>query len=187
MTPVIVHHKTIQIIRHGPRYLGILLDKNNVFILFGQLPGNMGTNNSGSDNYNFHSYRLNNTTIAREKTRTRLPVTIKKIFKEAYPRPWPDQAFRFDSLDPVQNLYNLSEFGRIFGAKRQKPGFPLQVPGFANANPAGFPLQSLARAPAAARAYPRGTEPSAAAAGQTGTPYRARDTAPASFFNNTVF
>jgi hypothetical protein len=29
------------------------------------------------------------------------------------------------------------------------PGFPLQVLGFANANPAGFPLQSLARAPAA--------------------------------------
>jgi hypothetical protein len=35
--------------------------------------------------------------------------------------------------------------GRIFGAKRQKPGFPLQVLGFANANPAGFPLQSLAQ------------------------------------------
>jgi hypothetical protein len=29
------------------------------------------------------------------------------------------------------------------------PGFPLQVLGFAYANPAGFPLQSLARAPAA--------------------------------------
>jgi hypothetical protein len=33
-------------------------------------------------------------------------------------------------------------FGRIFGAKRQKPGFPLQVLGFAHANPVGFPLQS---------------------------------------------
>jgi hypothetical protein len=31
------------------------------------------------------------------------------------------------------------------------PGFPLQVLGFANANPVGFPLQSLARAPAAAQ------------------------------------
>jgi hypothetical protein len=29
-----------------------------------------------------------------------------------------------------------------------EPGFPLQVLGFANANPVGFPLQSLARAPA---------------------------------------
>jgi hypothetical protein len=29
---------------------------------------------------------------------------------------------------------------------RKKPGFPLQVLGFAYANPAGFPLQSLARA-----------------------------------------
>jgi hypothetical protein len=38
----------------------------------------------------------------------------------------------------------LAVFGRIFGAKRQKPGFPLQVLGFANANPVGFPLQSLA-------------------------------------------
>jgi hypothetical protein len=27
----------------------------------------------------------------------------------------------------------------------QKPGFPLQVLGFAYANPVGFPLQSLAR------------------------------------------
>jgi hypothetical protein len=33
----------------------------------------------------------------------------------------------------------------------QKPGFPLQVLGFANANPVGFPLQSLARAAAATR------------------------------------
>jgi hypothetical protein len=47
------------------------------------------------------------------------------------------------------NLAHNSEFGRIFGAKRQKPGFPLQVLGFANANPAGFPLQSLARPGAA--------------------------------------
>jgi hypothetical protein len=31
----------------------------------------------------------------------------------------------------------------------KKPGFPLQVLGFAAANPVGFPLQSLARAPAA--------------------------------------
>jgi hypothetical protein len=29
---------------------------------------------------------------------------------------------------------------------RKKPGFPLQVLGFAYANPVGFPLQSLARA-----------------------------------------
>jgi hypothetical protein len=28
----------------------------------------------------------------------------------------------------------------------KKPGFPLQVLGFAHANPVGFPLQSLARA-----------------------------------------
>ncbi|MDR1316706.1 MAG: hypothetical protein LBK13_07515 [Spirochaetales bacterium] len=35
-------------------------------------------------------------------------------------------------------------------ARPKKPGFPLQVLGFAYANPAGFPLQSLARAPAAA-------------------------------------
>jgi hypothetical protein len=28
--------------------------------------------------------------------------------------------------------------------ERQKPGFPLQFLGFAHANPAGFPLQSLA-------------------------------------------
>jgi hypothetical protein len=40
----------------------------------------------------------------------------------------------------------FEKFGRIFGAKRQKPGFPLQVLGFAHANPAGFPLQSLAHA-----------------------------------------
>jgi hypothetical protein len=33
----------------------------------------------------------------------------------------------------------LSEDGQ------KKPGFPLQVLGFANANPVGFPLQSLAR------------------------------------------
>jgi hypothetical protein len=45
----------------------------------------------------------------------------------------------------VQKLMCNSEFGRIFGASRQKPGFPLQFLGFANANPAGFPLQSLAR------------------------------------------
>jgi hypothetical protein len=39
------------------------------------------------------------------------------------------------------------EFGRIFcGAKRRKkPGYPLQFLGFAYANPAGFPLLSLAR------------------------------------------
>ncbi|MDR1317420.1 MAG: hypothetical protein LBK13_11165, partial [Spirochaetales bacterium] len=35
-----------------------------------------------------------------------------------------------------------SEFGRICGVKRRKPGFPLQFLGFAHANPAGFPLQS---------------------------------------------
>jgi hypothetical protein len=29
--------------------------------------------------------------------------------------------------------------------RRKKPGFPLQVLGFAYANPVGFPLQSLAR------------------------------------------
>jgi hypothetical protein len=33
---------------------------------------------------------------------------------------------------------------------RKKPGFPLQVLGFAYANPAGFPLQSLAH-PGASR------------------------------------
>jgi hypothetical protein len=37
--------------------------------------------------------------------------------------------------------------GAFLGRPRaaQKPGFPLQVLGFANANPVGFPLQSLAR------------------------------------------
>jgi hypothetical protein len=35
---------------------------------------------------------------------------------------------------------------RFFARSRaKKPGFPLQVLGFANANPVGFPLQSLAR------------------------------------------
>jgi hypothetical protein len=34
-------------------------------------------------------------------------------------------------------------FGRAF-ARPKKPGFPLQVLGFANANPVGFPLQSFA-------------------------------------------
>jgi hypothetical protein len=38
-------------------------------------------------------------------------------------------------------------FGRA-KARPKKPGFPLQVLGFANANPVGFPLQSLARAAA---------------------------------------
>jgi hypothetical protein len=32
----------------------------------------------------------------------------------------------------------------FFAADREKPGFPLQVLGFADANPVGFPLQSLA-------------------------------------------
>jgi hypothetical protein len=41
---------------------------------------------------------------------------------------------------------------RFFARPRaKKPGFPLQVLGFANANPVGFPLQSLAHAPAAIR------------------------------------
>jgi hypothetical protein len=48
---------------------------------------------------------------------------------------------RFVRAEPVPR--NL-EFGRIFGAKRQKPGFPLQVLGSAHALPVGFPLQSLA-------------------------------------------
>jgi hypothetical protein len=47
---------------------------------------------------------------------------------------------------PVAHNYRAEEFGRLFGAPRQKPGFPLQVLGFAHANPVGFPLQSLARA-----------------------------------------
>jgi hypothetical protein len=47
----------------------------------------------------------------------------------------------------------MEEFRRLFGAPRQKPGFPLQVLGFAHANPAGFPLQSLARVPAAGDDY----------------------------------
>jgi hypothetical protein len=46
----------------------------------------------------------------------------------------------------MEEEFLSSCFGRIFGAPRQKPGFPLQVLGFAYANPAGFPLQSLARA-----------------------------------------
>jgi hypothetical protein len=40
-------------------------------------------------------------------------------------------------------------FARLERAK--KPGYPLQVLGFANANPAGFPLLSLARAQRAAK------------------------------------
>jgi hypothetical protein len=46
------------------------------------------------------------------------------------------------------SIYSGSEFGRIFlpATRAKKPGFPLQVLGFANANPVGFPLQSLARA-----------------------------------------
>jgi hypothetical protein len=38
-------------------------------------------------------------------------------------------------------------FWAPFFARRQakKPGFPLQVLGFADANPVGFPLQSLAQ------------------------------------------
>jgi hypothetical protein len=36
-------------------------------------------------------------------------------------------------------------FERLFGASRQKPGFPLQVLGSAHALPVGFPLQSLAQ------------------------------------------
>jgi hypothetical protein len=39
----------------------------------------------------------------------------------------------------------MEEFWRIFGAPRQKPGFPLQVLGIAYAIPVGFPLQSLAQ------------------------------------------
>jgi hypothetical protein len=51
----------------------------------------------------------------------------------------------------VRNLYDfasISEFGRIFclatasHSPGKKPGFPLQVLGFAYANPVGFPLQS---------------------------------------------
>ncbi|MDR1316360.1 MAG: hypothetical protein LBK13_05755, partial [Spirochaetales bacterium] len=57
--------------------------------------------------------------------------------------------YGYSELEPVQKSIYNSEFGRIFGAKRQKPGFSLQVLGFANANPAGFPLQSLAHATAA--------------------------------------
>jgi hypothetical protein len=34
---------------------------------------------------------------------------------------------------------------RLAQASSKKPGFPLQVLGFAYAKPAGFPLQSLAR------------------------------------------
>jgi hypothetical protein len=49
----------------------------------------------------------------------------------------------------LKQNFKQDKHGRIFGAKRQKPGFPLQVLGFADANPVGFPLQSLARAPAA--------------------------------------
>jgi hypothetical protein len=50
----------------------------------------------------------------------------------------------------AERIFSPHDFGRIFwGASRpKKPGFPLQVLGFANANPAGFPLQSLARATA---------------------------------------
>jgi hypothetical protein len=38
----------------------------------------------------------------------------------------------------------LGAFFWTRSARPKKPGFPLQVLGFAYANPAGFPLQSLA-------------------------------------------
>jgi hypothetical protein len=38
-----------------------------------------------------------------------------------------------------------STMGAFLRAGAQKPGFPLQFPGSADALPAGFPLQSLAR------------------------------------------
>jgi hypothetical protein len=44
-------------------------------------------------------------------------------------------------FEPVHLLYNfvsISEFGRLSGAKRRKPGFSLQFLGFAYANPVGF-------------------------------------------------
>jgi hypothetical protein len=47
----------------------------------------------------------------------------------------------------------LGAFFLAGSARQKKPGFPLQVLGFANANPVGFPLQSLARAPAAAHEF----------------------------------
>ncbi|MDR2134139.1 MAG: hypothetical protein LBP27_03445, partial [Treponema sp.] len=37
---------------------------------------------------------------------------------------------------------SAKKYVRIFGVSRQKPGFPLQVLGFADAKPVGFPLQS---------------------------------------------
>jgi hypothetical protein len=42
--------------------------------------------------------------------------------------------------------FNPHDLGAIFLSEdgQKKPGFPLQVLGFANANPVGFPLQSLA-------------------------------------------
>jgi hypothetical protein len=47
-------------------------------------------------------------------------------------------------------LFNISftirNLGAFFaGLAREKPGYPLQFLGFAYANPAGFPLLSLAR------------------------------------------
>ncbi|MDR1315676.1 MAG: hypothetical protein LBK13_02280 [Spirochaetales bacterium] len=43
-------------------------------------------------------------------------------------------------------IAHFFRFGHLLSKfpSRKKPGFPLQVLGFANANPAGFPLQSLA-------------------------------------------
>jgi hypothetical protein len=42
-------------------------------------------------------------------------------------------------------LMSCGAFFWARSARPKKPGFPLQVLGFANANPVGFPLQSLAR------------------------------------------
>jgi hypothetical protein len=44
--------------------------------------------------------------------------------------------------ETAQGIFWAPFFAR---SRAKKPGFPLQVLGFAHANPAGFPLQSLAR------------------------------------------
>jgi hypothetical protein len=45
--------------------------------------------------------------------------------------------------------------------RREKPGFPLQVLGFAAANPVGFPLQSLAHGRQTVLRYQHGASPTA--------------------------
>jgi hypothetical protein len=50
-----------------------------------------------------------------------------------------------DSIQTALKLWDYIFWAPFFARSRaKKPGFPLQVLGFAHANPVGFPLQSLA-------------------------------------------